>query len=275
MTTDHKHTANRRIYTGRRPMALLKELLEETEKQRLCFFCGRYVDANTLQRTFRRKHYSAVLLSSLILSNKVDLDKARRCYEAFVRAERHICLQHIVDAGQFIASEMGLTTGFTTYLNEPLVSYVGTDIPFHLIDKLDKNAKNFDGQFIASEMGLTTGFTTYLNEPLVSYVGTDIPFHLIDKLDKNAKNFDVKLVVTAKRVSDFLNFCLTLYPVNGFRPVLNVQQNRTAPLGEPLPDGDKESSAYEMIDADLDHSSENSAELHFEELFRSSKDVKE
>ncbi|ETN81785.1 hypothetical protein NECAME_02075 [Necator americanus] len=59
--------------------------------------------------------------------------------------------------------------------------------------------------------------TTYVDQPrgiVVSYSNEkDIPLHLLDSIEENAKKLNVELVVTSRKVSEFLNYCLSRYRV--------------------------------------------------------------
>ncbi|EYC10449.1 hypothetical protein Y032_0055g2561 [Ancylostoma ceylanicum] len=81
-------------------------------------------------------------------------------------------------------------------------------------------------KFIASEMAcLGIAFTTYVDEPrgvVVSYANEkDVPMHLIDSVQENARKISEQLVVTQRRVSEFLNYCLSRYQPEAFRAIIS------------------------------------------------------
>ncbi|CAJ0601898.1 unnamed protein product [Cylicocyclus nassatus] len=80
---------------------------------------------------------------------------------------------------------------------------------------------------------LGIGFTTYVDEPrgvVVSYVNEkDVPLHLVDSISENAKKYNDKLTITARRVSEFLNFCLSRYQVEKIRTGAELQQDDADP----------------------------------------------
>ncbi|RCN36636.1 hypothetical protein ANCCAN_17477 [Ancylostoma caninum] len=106
-------------------------------------------------------------------------------------------------------------------------------------------------KLIASEMAcLGIRFTTYLDEPrgvVVSYTNEkDIPLHLIDSVQENAKKLNAQLVVTPRRVSEFLNYCLSRYQADAFRPTVSAdpQQETASSLAE------TENSNNDTVDMD-------------------------
>ncbi|VDM75171.1 unnamed protein product [Strongylus vulgaris] len=152
--------------------------------KRSCYLCGRYTDERLLRRTTPNSHHTVVLLSSLVLFNALDLEKAKRCYEACLKIRQRLCDQHYIDAAQFISSEMAcLGIGFTTYVDEPRGVVV-----------------------------------SYVNEK-------DVPLHLTDTIDENAKKLNARLTITGRKVSEFLNFCLSRYQVDGIRAATGDQED--------------------------------------------------
>ncbi|KAL6740290.1 hypothetical protein Aduo_013659 [Ancylostoma duodenale] len=149
--------------------------------KRACLLCSKYVEERLLRRTTPNSHHTIVLLSSLVLFNAIDLEEAKRCYDACLRIRQRLCDQHYIDAAKFIASEMAcLGIGFTTYLDEPRGVVV-----------------------------------SYANEK-------DVPLHLIDSVQENARKLNAQLVVTPRRVSEFLNYCLSRYQADAFRPTISA-----------------------------------------------------
>ncbi|VDM70115.1 unnamed protein product [Strongylus vulgaris] len=118
-------------------------------RKKPCYLCGQREKQGALRRTSRKNDHTAVLLSTLVIVNKVDFETAKKRYESLIKVRRHICYHHFVDAAQFIATELAsLGIGFTSLTDESngqLVLYVNeTDIPLHLVDRINENAKNFD-----------------------------------------------------------------------------------------------------------------------------------
>ncbi|KAL6740285.1 hypothetical protein Aduo_013655 [Ancylostoma duodenale] len=77
-------------------------------------------------------------------------------------------------------------------------------------------------KFITSEMTyLGIGFASYVDEPrgvVVSYVNEkDIPLHVVDSVQTNAMKLDVELVISRRRVCEFLNYCLARFKVDEIR----------------------------------------------------------
>ncbi|ETN81786.1 hypothetical protein RB195_001708 [Necator americanus] len=88
-------------------------------------------------------------------------------------------------------------------------------------------------QLIASEMACVgISLTTYVDPRhgvVVSYSNEkDIPLHLLDSIEENARKLSAELVVTTKKVSGFLNYCLSRYRVEVLRAAVSTDHQRKA-----------------------------------------------
>ncbi|RCN33798.1 hypothetical protein ANCCAN_20367 [Ancylostoma caninum] len=77
-------------------------------------------------------------------------------------------------------------------------------------------------KFITSEMTyLGIGFASYVDEPrgvVVSYVNEkDIPLHVVDSVQTNAMKLDVELIISKRRICEFLNYCLARFKADEIR----------------------------------------------------------
>ncbi|EYC37471.1 hypothetical protein Y032_0788g2361 [Ancylostoma ceylanicum] len=92
-------------------------------------------------------------------------------------------------------------------------------------------------KFITSEMTyLGIGFATYLDQPrgiVVSYVNEkDIPPHVVDSVHVNAVKLDEELVVSRRRICEFLNYCLIRFDADLLRPSIpadSIQKSADPP----------------------------------------------
>ncbi|KAL6740319.1 hypothetical protein Aduo_013686 [Ancylostoma duodenale] len=116
--------------------------------RRTCLLCRKRVEETLLCSTRTRHQNTAVMLSSLVLFNEIDMREAKRCYETNRRGP--ICYRHFIDAAKFMIPKLTcVRIRAVSYMGRSLreeeISYITErDIPHSIFDSLQAVFRSLD-----------------------------------------------------------------------------------------------------------------------------------
>ncbi|XGW04584.1 hypothetical protein V3C99_015625 [Haemonchus contortus] len=139
----------------------------------LCAICGKASLSAFARRTSSVLNQNVILLVSLSLAGRIDIQEARRLFESATKRLEFVCHQHLAQAAQFLLTEMAAVGKTFEELEDPSTpsgrtAYVtDMDIPLDLVNSLNRLA---GGATVVS----CRDVSKFINENLKRYYSTSV-----------------------------------------------------------------------------------------------------